>query len=98
VARLIWSPEARENLRDIRRYIGRSSRQRATIFVQRLIAAADVLETFPQIDRAVPEDERGELRELLVQSYRIIYHIEGDDVEIDRVVHGAQRLTDLPDA
>jgi plasmid stabilization system protein ParE len=45
----------------------------------------------------VPDDERGELREVFVSAHRIIYRIKGDDVEIAAIVHGARLLTDLPD-
>jgi toxin ParE1/3/4 len=97
VGRLIWSPRARRDLRNIRRYIGSTSRQRAVLFVQHLIARAELLTLFPHAGRIVPEDERGELREVIVRGYRIVYHVNGDNVEIDMVVHGAQQLTDLPE-
>ena len=47
--------------------------------------------------RIVPEDPYGELREVLVPPYRIIYEINDDVDEIKTVRHGAQILTDLRD-
>jgi hypothetical protein len=32
-----------------------------------------------------------------VRGYRIVYHVNGDNVEIDTVVHGAQQFTDSPE-
>lgn len=47
--------------------------------------------------RIVPNDAFGPHREVFVQSYRIIYHVTDDVVEIDAVVHGARRLPELPE-
>jgi plasmid stabilization system protein ParE len=45
--------------------------------------------------RIVPEDPYGDLREVIVPPYRIIYEINDDVVEIKTVRHGAQQLADL---
>ena len=42
--KLIWSPEARDDLRDIVRFIARDSRQRAEAFGFRLIRETDKLQ------------------------------------------------------
>jgi len=97
VARLNWSPEAREDLRAIRRYIGQSSRRHAETFIARIIAAAERLQVFPLSGRVVPDDDLGEHREIFLSDYRIVYHIAGDEVRIDTVVHGARRLPELPE-
>jgi plasmid stabilization system protein ParE len=47
--------------------------------------------------RIVPEDPYGDLREVIVPPYRVIYEINDDVVEIKTVRHGAQILTNLPD-
>ena len=89
---LIWSPEARDDLRDIVRFIARDSRQRAEAFGFRLIRETDKLQNFPEIGRAVPEYRRPNVREIIVRSYRIIYRVDHDRkmVEISRVWHGAR--------
>ena len=43
----------------------------------------------------MPEDPDGELREIIVRPYRIIYEVKDDVVEIVAIRHGAQKLTDL---
>jgi plasmid stabilization system protein ParE len=45
--------------------------------------------------RVVPEDPYGELREIIVSPYRVIYEIKTDVIEIKSVRHGAQNLSDL---
>ena len=47
--------------------------------------------------RIVPEDKYGELREVFAFSYRIIYEVRQDAVEILMIHHGARQLAELPD-
>lgn len=72
-------------------YIARDSPHYAQRFVERLIAAVDPLERFPQLGRVVPEGD-GRHRELLVASYRIIYRAEGQEILVVTVVHGSRNL------
>lgn len=45
--------------------------------------------------RVVPELEEPAVRELIVGSYRLIYEIEGADVHILGLIHGARDLVAL---
>lgn len=45
--------------------------------------------------RVVPELEEPTVRELIVGSYRLIYEIEGADVNILSLIHGARDLPAL---
>ena len=56
------------------------------------------LTDFPRSGRVVPEFERSDIRELIVQSYRIVYRVRGEDVEILTVHHGARLLRERPPA
>ncbi len=67
------------------------------MFAARITQATRNLMLFPQMGRVVPDDEHGEHREIIVGSYRIVYHVSGDTVEIDTIVHGARRLPELPE-
>jgi toxin ParE1/3/4 len=91
--KVAWSEPAVADLVAIHDYIARDSPQYAQRFVERLIAAAEPLESFPQLGRIVPEGD-GRHRELLVRSYRIIYRVEGQDILIVTVVHGSRNLAD----
>ena len=42
--------------------------------------------------REVPEAEREDVRELLFQSYRIIYLVKADHLYIVAVIHGSRNL------
>lgn len=65
----------------------------AEFFVDRLVEATDKLEEHPQIGRRVPEaEQRDDIRELIVQGYRIIYQTRPDDIQVLTVIHGARDL------
>lgn len=95
MARVVWSPDALDDLDTIRAYIGRNSRIYAAEFIERILVATDRLEMFPLSGRVVPEKDRDDYRELIVQNYRVLYVVEGDDVNITAVVHGTRRLPDI---
>jgi plasmid stabilization system protein ParE len=61
VTAVIWSPQALLDLQSIRDYIAHDSPRYADLMVQRLVAAVERLEAFPQSGRVVPErnDEYG---------------------------------------
>jgi len=84
-----WSRQALINLRQVREYIAQDSPAMAAGVVSRLRAAALGLEQFPHRGRI------GSLtgtRELVVARtpYLLVYRIDGDEVVILRVRHGAQ--------
>ena len=62
-------------------------------FIDRLIDAVGVLQDHPQLGRHVPEaEDREDVRELLFQSYRVIYLVETGQVSILTVIHGSRDL------
>ena len=95
MARLRWSLTAERDLAEIEEYIARDSRLYALAVVDRLLLGAERLETNPLSGRVVREYGRQDLREVIVQNYRMVYLVEGDDVIVVRVVHGARNLRDL---
>jgi plasmid stabilization system protein ParE len=53
--RLIWSPQAIEDVEAIRTYVARDSEHYANLLVDRILPAMDRLEGFPRSGRVVPE-------------------------------------------
>jgi plasmid stabilization system protein ParE len=90
VGRVIWSPSALEDADLIAQYIARDSADRAALFVSRLFEAADRLAGFPDVGRIIPEMNDASRREVFVGPYRLMYRIEGGDVWIVTIVHGAR--------
>jgi plasmid stabilization system protein ParE len=68
----------------------------ASVVAARLVAAVRRLRDHPLSGRVVPELGRPTLREVIEGSYRIVYRVTPDAVQILAVVHGARRfpLTD----
>ena len=91
MAKVIWSPVARQDLEAIANYIGKDSSARAAVFVHRLIDAAEQLGKFPASGRSIPEIGDPDSREILVGAYRLMYHVERDAVIIVSIVHGARQ-------
>ncbi len=56
-----------------------------------MIEAVGVLKDHPKLGRRVPEaEDREDVRELIFQSYRIIYLAEPEHVHILTVIHGSR--------
>lgn len=94
--RVIWSPQALQDLRAIIEYIRQDSPQAADRVARVIRNGTQRLTRFPMSGRLLPEFPESALREVLVRSYRIIYDPTADRVEILTVVHGSRDLPALP--
>lgn len=91
--RIRWSDIAEADLDQLYDYIARDVPYYAEQFVDRLIEAVGVLQAHPKIGRPVPEaEDREDVRELIFQSYRIVYLLEPEQVYILTVIHGSRNL------
>jgi toxin ParE1/3/4 len=93
--RIEWTDPALADLSAIRDYIARDSPRYAVQFIGRIIEAAEKLESFPEAGRRVPEAREEGIRELLFQSYRIIYRLHSQRIQIITVLHGSRDLTQM---
>lgn len=86
------SPSAHRDLRDIVRYISADSKVNAVRFGRFLISSTKRLTNFPEMGRVVPEIGNPNIREIIVRSYRVIYHVDHGDCRVDvlRFWHGAR--------
>ncbi len=90
---ITWSEVAEADLDDLYDYIARDVPYYAEQFIDRLIEAVGVLKDHPKLGRRVPEaDNREDVRELIFQSYRVIYLIESEHVHILTIIHGSRDL------
>ena len=83
-----WSAPARNDLRQIYDYIARDSRYYARVVIDKIVTSTEKLERFPDIGRVVPEIGDDNVEELFVYSYRILYEITPDRIEVLAIVHG----------
>ncbi len=70
--KLIWTEPALSDLQAIYDFISKDSEYYARIFIGEIIESAEKLTDFPEIGRIVPEYQQEDIREILVQSYRVI--------------------------
>ncbi|HDP35998.1 MAG TPA: type II toxin-antitoxin system RelE/ParE family toxin [Candidatus Hydrogenedentes bacterium] len=93
-----WSPEAREDLRDIAAYIARDSATYARAVVTEILNAAEMTGQFPQIGRIVPETNNPCIRERFVYSYGVICQLNDDhSILIIAIIHGKRLLKNVND-
>jgi plasmid stabilization system protein ParE len=64
----------------------------ASLFAIDVLSAVDRLIDFPYSGRSVPELNDPAIREILFGSYRIVYRVKSDMVELLTVYHGLQLL------
>ena len=90
MGKAVWSPSALSDIDAIAEYIARDSADHAALLIARLRRAADRLMDFPRRGRIIPELDDPSCREVIEGPYRLMYRVEGDDVWITGVVHGAR--------
>lgn len=87
-----WTPQAQDDLKGIRDFIARDAPITAEVFIKRLRASVGRLRQHPEAGSVVTEIGRPTIREIFQGSYRIIYRILADRVDILTVFHSARLL------
>jgi plasmid stabilization system protein ParE len=87
-----WTLQAAADLESITEYIAENSPHYACLFAIDVLSAVEQLTDFPHSGRIVPELAQADIRELLFGSYRIIYRVKNEIVEILTIFHGARLL------
>jgi plasmid stabilization system protein ParE len=70
LTRVIWAPQAIQDVDAIRAHIPRDSAHYADLVVERLVAAVERLQDHPQSGRVVPELGDDSIREVIHGNYR----------------------------
>ncbi len=89
--RVFWTDAALNQLEAIRDYLAGTSPDYARRIVERLVTRSEQIATFPRSGRMVPEYEIDEVRQVIESSYRLIYLIKEEQVEILAVIHTSRR-------
>ena len=87
---LRWSQDAADDLERITDFLFENVPERAAELIRTLYNAPAILLTFPH--RAGSGKKEG-TRELVLTAlpYIVVYRVEGDMIEILRILHGAQK-------
>ena len=87
-----WTRTAERHLDAIHSYIAQDSPEYARRMVDRLTKRSQQIAMFPFSGRRVPEYDMNQIREVIEGPYRIIYHINPDQIDILAVVHAAMNI------
>lgn len=93
--RVIWTLAAWNDLETVADFISRDSPYYAAAWVRNVRDAARSLNLMSMRGRVVPEIGDRQIRELIVQSYRLIYKVERSRVAVLGIIHGARDLKTL---
>ena len=94
--KVIWTDAASAQLDLIHNYVAQTSPEYAQRIVDQLTNRSKQIADFPYSGRMVPEYELNLMRELIEGSYRIIYLIKDEQIEVLAVIHASrERLTPL---
>ena len=96
MARVTRTPQARQDLKQIARYIAEESQSRSVAleFLDTIDEKCDLYATQPEMGRLY-EHHGPDIRAFPVGSYIVFYHAIDDGIEIYRVLHAARNLDDL---
>ena len=92
---IVWQPEAAGAFEATLKFIEeRAGRESAAAFGSRVARVVEQAAQFPALGRVVPEFAVPRVRERLIDSYRLMYCVVADGIEILAFVHGSR---DMPD-
>jgi toxin ParE1/3/4 len=95
--KLIWSPTAKLDLRDLCEYIRQDNPSAAIHFAQAVFGIVERLSEFPLSGRIVPEFADPTIREIIRKPCRIVDRVSSNynQIEIARVWYAARGIPDL---
>ncbi|CCI26247.1 MULTISPECIES: type II toxin-antitoxin system RelE/ParE family toxin [Microcystis] len=95
--KVFWTETAVNHLSAIYNYISQNSPQYAQRLVERLTRRSEQIANFPFSGRLVPEFETEQIREVIEVSYRIIYYIKPEQIDVIAVLHAARNIENPQD-
>ncbi|HEY8020485.1 MAG TPA: type II toxin-antitoxin system RelE/ParE family toxin [Thermoanaerobaculia bacterium] len=97
MSRVRWTSQAQRDLSEIGTYIARDNPAAAHRWTARLRDRARRAALNPAAGRMVPERERPDLREVFVGSYRIVYRVRAERIDVLTVFEGHRSFpSDVP--
>ena len=90
--KVLWTENAIQDLLGIKAFIAQDSGERAEEWVNQLYSAGENLSRLSNRGRIVPEFDQDNLRELLIDNYRLVYRVKSATVEIITVFEGHRQL------
>jgi toxin ParE1/3/4 len=94
MSKIVYSPQARADLKEIWFYISEDNVEAADRFILRILEKCSLLAESPEMGRARDDIEDG-VRSFPVGDYVILYRIDNSSIEIARVFHGKRDYQNL---
>lgn len=91
---LVWTDRALADLEAIGDYIASDNPRAADRWVRELMTVAERVASAPLAGRRVPEFGRVDLREVLKRTYRIVYPVTEERIEVLTVFEGHRLFPD----
>ena len=88
--RVIWTEQARDALTEALEFIAQDSQAGARNLLSNCLVAAASLAELSERGQVVEEASGHEVRQLLVQRYRLLYEVQTSEVHILALVHGSR--------
>jgi toxin ParE1/3/4 len=95
--KVLWTDTSESHLDAIHDYIAQNSPEYAKRIVDRLTRRSQQIGKFPFSGRRVPEYDMDQIREVIEGSYRVIYYIKSDQIDVLAVIHGAMNILETPE-
>jgi toxin ParE1/3/4 len=89
---IVWSRQARRDLRAIHDFIARDSEHYADLQISRIIERVEYISKMPTLGHRVHEYPELDLRETHQGSYRIIYAHENTELRVVTIIHMKQQM------
>ena len=85
--RVVWTEGARRELDAAIAFVADESLEGAIGLLEDVLSSADSLQSMADRGRIVPERDDPTIRELIVGSYRLMYHVAESEIAIVGVLH-----------
>lgn len=89
---IVWSRQARRDLRALHDFIARDSEHYANLQINRIIERVEYISKMPTMGHRVHEFPELDLRETHQENYRIIYAYEKTELQVVTIVHMKQQM------
>jgi toxin ParE1/3/4 len=90
---VIWTAPAKLDLKNIHDYIARDSKYYAQKVSYDIVDKSEKLKHAPKIGRIVPETNDQNIREVFVYSYRLIYEVLPNGIQVLALIHSKRDFT-----
>jgi toxin ParE1/3/4 len=87
-----WTDTAEAQLDAVYSYIAQNSVPYALRTIDKITNRSKQIAAFPLSGRKVPEFDLDQIREVFSGSYRIIYYIKPEQIDVIAVIHGSMNV------